>query len=313
VSRPLTEIPGTSLTLTGVGGGLYVSWDAAPTDAAVPSVVLARLDARTGAVEAKNAFSPGFVGAPLSAAGSLWVTDSNSLGEFLLRLDPATLMVTGELKFSARQYRAGPHVAYAGGSLWLDGGDQLLRVSPESVEPSAVIALRGAQTSDVGASPDGSVLVVSEHGHTGVVQWRNPDTGALLAAHPVGGAEAAVIDGFTGSGVWITEVTGMSVHAERYSDATMTPAVTAHIAGRGDVDIRVANGMLWVTEDGVGVPARDYCADAYSGGRLATLPVAGPRRGELLAVDGHVLYYAEPAPQGTGARIVSVPVPASCG
>ena len=309
----LTEVPGTSLTLTEADGAPYVTWDVAPAGATLPSMVLARLDRRTGAVEARNAFSPGLIGAPLSAAGSLWVTDSNALGEFLLRLDPATLMVTGELKFSARQYAAGPHTAYAGGSLWLDGGNQLLRVSPASVEPTAVIALRGADESGVGASPDGSILVVTEHGgHAGSVQRRNPDTGALLAARPAGGTGAAAVDGFAGSGVWITEIAGPSASAERYSDATLTPAGTAAIAVPGDAGLRVTGGVLWVSADAAGGPGRDYCADAYSGRKLAELPSGGPRRGKLLAVAGRVLYYAEPAQQGT-SRIAPVPVPAACG
>lgn len=305
------EISGTGLRLTEADGGLYASWDAAPRGAASPQMVLARLDARTGAVAARNAFSPGSVSAPLFADGALWVTDSGPLGGFLLRLDPGTLMVTGELQFAARQYRSGAHLAYAGGWLWLDGGDELLRVSPVSVEPTAVIALRGALTSDVGASPDGSVLVVlvvpaaGEWGRSGSVQRRNPATGALLAARPVSGT--VVIDGFAGSGVWITRAAGASADAERYSAGTLRPAVTVPVANGAGV--RVADGMLWVTGD----PGGDYCADAATGRRLAALPVAGPRRGELLAVGGHVLYYAVPARSGTGWRITAVPVPAGCG
>lgn len=311
-----TGIPGTGLTLTDAGGSLYASWDVAPPGASAPQEVLARLDPRTGTVGARNAFSPGLLGAPLFADGALWVTDSGPLGEFLLRLDPATLMVTGELRFAAMQYRAGARLAYAGGSLWLDGGDELLRVSPVSVELTAVIALRGASWSDVAASPDGSVLVVlavSARGRlAGSVQRRNPRTGALLTARPSGGA--VVIDGFAGSGagsgVWVTRATGTSAYAERYSAATLAPAATVPVAR--DAGVRVAGGMLWVT-DKAGGPARDYCADASSGRRLAALPITDPRRGQLLAAGRGVLYYAEPARPPAGWRIAPVPVPAACG
>lgn len=306
----VTGISGTGLTLTEAGGGLYARWDAAPSGTPVPQMALARLDARTGATVARNTFSPGLIGAPLFADGALWVTDSGPLGEFLLRLDAGTLMVTGELKVAGGPYRGGARLAYAGGSLWLAAGDELLRVSPTSVEPTAVIALHGASWSDVAASPDGSVLVVlaapagGGPGRPAWVQRRDPGTGALLAARRVGGAVA--IDGFAGSGVWVTRTAGTSAYAERYS-AAMAPAGTVRLAG--DAGARVADGALWVT----GGPGRDYCADASSGRRLAGLPAIGPRRGELLAVGSRALYYAEPARPGTGWRMAAVPVPAACG
>jgi hypothetical protein len=314
---PVTGISGTGLTLTDADGGLYARWDAAPSGTAVPRMALARLDPRAGVAAASNTFSPGLIGAPLFADGALWVTDSGPLGEFLLRLDPGTLMVTGELKVAGGAYRGGARLAYAGGSVWLAGGDELLRVSPASVQPTAVIALRGAAWSDVAASPDGSALAVlaaGEPGRPARVERRDPGTGALLAARPVSGAVR--IDGFAGSGVWITRTAGSSAWAERYS-AGMVPAGTVPLAGAASA--RVAGGTLWVT----GGPGRDYCADASSGRRLAAVPAAGPRRGELPAVGPRALYYAEPAGPGAGTgtgtgtgtrwRMAAVPVPAACG
>lgn len=299
VEVAFTGIPGIGLTLTDAGGGLYATWNEAPPGAGVPQEVLARLDPRTGDVSARNTFSPGVLGTPLFADGALWVTASGALGEFLLRLDPATLMVTGELKAGGRAGGVAAAAA-AGGSLWLAGGDELLRVSPVTVAATAVIALRGAVSSSVAASPDGSVLVVSTLGRSGSsVQRRDPRTGALLAAHPAAGA--AVIDGFAGAGVWVST----AARAERYATATMTPE--ASVTTGGD-DIRVAGGRLWVT----GGRARDYCADASSGRGLATLPGPGPRSARLLAVAGRVLYYAEPAARG-GTGIAAVPAPAGCG
>jgi|SRR5271165_3460083 len=300
VEVAFTGIPGSGLTLTDAGGGLYATWNEAPPGAGVPQDVLARLDPRTGEVSARNTFSPGVLGAPLFADGALWVTDSGIFGEFLLRLDPAALMVTGELKVGGRAAGV-PAVAAAGGSLWLAGGEELLRVSPVTVAQTAAIGLPGAISSGVAASPDGSVLVVSISGPSGSsVQRRDPRTGALLAAHPAVGA--VVIDGVAGAGVWVST----AARAERYATATMIPEAGMTPGGS---DIRVADGRLWVT----GGRARDYCADASSGRSLAALPGPGPRQARLLAVAGRVLYYAEPAARGGGTGIAAVPAPAVCG
>jgi hypothetical protein len=141
------RVTGANRTLTQTGGGAYLSWDVSPASAGLPRMALARIDPRTGKIEARNTFSPGLVGAPLFAAGWLWVTDSAPLGELLLRLDPATLMVTGELRLSPARYPGGSHLAYAGGWLWVAGGGSLLRVSPSLVEVSAAIALPPADRS----------------------------------------------------------------------------------------------------------------------------------------------------------------------
>jgi hypothetical protein len=171
------RVPGADRTLTQTGGGAYLTWDTSPASAGLPRMVLARIDPRTGKVEARNTFSPGVVGTPLFADGSLWVTDSAPLGELLLRLNPATLMVTGELRLSAARYPGGSHVAYAGGWLWADGGGSLLRVSPSSAEVTATIALPGAYRSDVAAGIAGSALVVTERGKTGPAREYCADAG----------------------------------------------------------------------------------------------------------------------------------------
>jgi len=49
------------------------------------------------------------------------------------------MVVTGELMTSPSRYARGAEVAYAGGWLWADGGSRLLRVSADSVRPTAVI------------------------------------------------------------------------------------------------------------------------------------------------------------------------------
>lgn len=288
--------------LTQTGGGTYVSWElSAPAGA-----VLARIDPRTGKIEATNTFSAGLLGAPLFAGGSLWLTDSASPGELLLRLDPATLMVTGELSLAAARYPAGAHLASAGGWLWADGGGRLERVSLSAVTVTASIALRGASRSNVAASPDGSVLVVA--GPASAVQRRDPRTGALLAAGPpLAAGTGTTLDGFTGTGVWVTAVTRSSARAELLSTRSMKPVATRAVSGTAGLRVEVAHGLLWVA----GGTNREYCADARTGRALAALPQ--PAHGELLAVGDGVLYYAEPGPHGAGTRIAPVPIPGGCG
>jgi len=219
-------------------------------------------------------------------------------------------MVTGELSLSAARYPQGSHLAFAGGWLWADGGGRLLRVSPSAVNLTASIALRGADRSDVAASPDGSVLVVTEQGRAGAVQRRDPRTGALLAADPIAGA---VVDGLTGSSVWVTTVTGPSASAQRLSLRSMRPVTTRPVAGPAGLRVQVAYGKLWVADAVAGGQDRDYCADAGTGRTIAALPRTGPGHGGLLAIGDGVLYYAQPAPHGPGTRIAPVPVPAGCG
>jgi hypothetical protein len=306
------QVPGADPELTQTSDGTYLTWNASSSEAGLPRMVLARIDTRTGLIQATNTFSQGLLDAPLYADGALWVTDSTSLGELLLRLDPASLMVTGELRLSAAPYPDGSHLAYAGGWLWAAGAGRLLRVSPAALELTGTVPLPGARESAVAASPDGAVLVVTEQGRTAAVQRRNPRTGALLAARAIDG-QAAVIDGFTGSGVWVTEIAGTSARAELLSDATMTPADARQVSGRGDLGVLVARGLLWVTDDDAGAAATDYCADAETGRGLSALPVTARGQGELLAVGAGVLYYAEAARHGAGTRIAAAPVPAGCG
>ena len=306
-------VPGDDPALTQTGGGTYVSWDVLPVPplprTGLPRMVLARIDPKTGTIEATNTLTAGLLGTPLFAGGSVWVTDSASLGELLLRLDPGTLMVTGELSLSASRYPGGAHLAYAGGWLWADGGGRLLRVSPSGDDLTASIALHGASWSNVAASADGSVLIVTEQGSAGAVQRRDPRTGVLLAAGPVPGAAgaAAVVDGFTGSGVWVTAATGTSAHAVQLSLRSMRAVETRQVFGPADLRVQLAHGLLWVAAE----PDRGYCADAGTGRALAALP--RPRHGELLAVGDGVLYYAEPGPHGTGTRIAPVPIHGGCG
>ncbi len=306
----------TNPDLTVAGAGLYLSWWLSPPRTGPPRMVLARADSATGRIVAENQFSPGYLSAPAYAAGSLWVTDTTTAGELLLRLDPRALMVTGELRTGGSYHPAGgaaEHLAFAAGSIWVDGAGQLVQVAPASVSVERTIALRGAASSDVAASPDGRTLIVSEANGdgAGTVQRRDPATGALLASHPVTGVFTPAIGGVSGAAAWIAEPTGMMGYVERFQTAAMTPDQATQVEGDNGIRARVWNGVLWVTNP-VGGPARNYCADPGSGRRRAALPFPSMSRDTLLAVGGRDLYYSQAADAGDGSRIATVPIPAAC-
>ena len=305
------------LDLTAAGNALYLRWDQQPPGRAdgPPRMVLDRVDPVTGQATAQNTFSPGWVSAPVAAAGALWLTDSTAAGRVLLRLDPATLMVTGELWIPPGEAPnagdLGQQLAFAGGRLWVDGGAQLLRIATATATVTGVIPLpAGTFSSRLGASPDGSTLVVSEMGtRSGAVQRRDPETGAVLASAAMAGPASASIGGVTGTSVWVAQPTGNFGFVERLSLATMTPDHASDVSGTSAIRVLVAAGALWVT-DYVGGTARNYCASAATGRVLAPLPISATTQDRLLAVTGGHLYYAVPATGGW--RIGAVPVPAAC-
>jgi len=223
--------------------------------------------------------------------------------------------VTGELRIPGEGAPdagdLGQQLAFAGGSLWVDGGAQLLRIAPATAAVTAVVPLTaGTFSSRLGASADGSTLVVSEMGTgSGAVQRRDPDTGAVLAAAAMAGPASASIGGVTATSVWVAQPTGNFGFVERLSLATMIPDRASDVGGTNAIRVLVAVGALWVT-DYTGGTARNYCASAATGRVLAPLPIAATTQARLLAVTGGRLYYAVPATGGS--RIRAVPVPGAC-
>lgn len=314
-SAPADGIVGRVLTnpgLTVTGGNLYLRWSLSPAQQDPPRMRLARVDAATGTIVATNSFSPGSIGAPLAAAGSLWLTGLFSGDTMLLRLDPRTLMVTGELTIAPVNNGAEQsHIAYAGGSIWVDGSDELVRVSPLTVTAAQTIPLTSADSSDIGASPDGGTLIVSEaDGGNGTIQRRDPVTGTLLASHPMQGVIAPMIGGVSAAGAWVSEPTGMLGYIERFSSSSLTPQTHTQVHGTNGLHADVWGGALWV-RDQVGGPAQNYCADSATGHRLATLPLPDLAQDYLMAVTGGLIYYSVPVSSGFAIR--TIPVPAACG
>lgn len=291
------------------GGQLYVAWQVNPVTAAVPRFELARVNQATGAIEAARRLDAGFLGAPLAAGGSLWVTITTAAGDSLLRMNPADLAVTGNTGLGGRSFQGlGTNVAVAGGALWVSDGNRLTRVSPRTGTVLAVVALPGAYSSWVGAS--GSDLVVGEANDSGVgsVQRRDPVTGALIASHPMLGVTAPRIGGVIGSGVWVSEPTGLLGYVERFSIATMAPEPATDVEGTNGINVRVADGVTWVTDQAS--VNRNYCADPVTGRRLAPIPFPDSGQDYLLAISGRYVYYQAPA--GNGFRLERLAIPAGC-
>ena len=300
-------------SLTFTGGSLYLTWQP-PVQPYPPQVTMSRVDAATGVIMASNTFSPGILSVPLYAAGWLWMTDAPvSVGELLLlRLDPRTLMVTGELNAGVRspgRPGTGGHVAFAGGSIWVDGGGQLVRVSPRTMTAELTIPQPGADSADLAASPGGTLIVTEADSGDGVIQRRDPVTGALLASHPMLGVVAPLIGGVSNAGAWVREPTGMLGYVERFATRSMTPQNQTRVEGSNGISADVWDGVLWVRNQAAG-PALNYCADQATGRRLATLPLPDLAQDYVLTVHARTLYYSAPA--GDGFVIRKIPVPAAC-
>jgi hypothetical protein len=302
-------------SLTFTGGRMYLTWQSS-AQPYPPRMTLSRVDPATGAIVASNTFSPGLVGPPVYAAGWLWVTDDPaSVGDLLLlRLDPGTLMVTGELSVGSDptgNVGTGGHIAFAGGSIWVDGAGELVRVSPATVSAGLTMPQPGADSAEVAASPDGGTLIVSEaDAGIGAIQRRDPVTGALLASYPMLGTFAPLIDdGVSGDGIWVREPTGMMGYIERFQTATVTPQAATRVEGTNGIAASVWDGVLWVSNE-AGGPARNYCADPATGRRLATLPLPNLAQDDLMTVHAGIVYYSVFA--GDGFAIRTVPVPAAC-
>lgn len=299
--------------VTVTGGELYLTWQVNQASARVPRFELVRADLATGAIEAAHRLGAGEVGTPLAAGGWLWVTISTATDERLLRMNPADLAVTANIGIGGRSYPGftglGGDLAVAGGALWVTSASRLLRVSMRSSQVIAALALPGADTSAVGSSADGTILVVSQAREgAGSVQRRDPVTGTLIASHPMMGVTAARIGGVTGSGVWIAEPTGMMGYIERFSTATMAPDPATGVPGSNGITVRVAGRVTWVTEQVN--PRHDYCADPVTGRVLGRIPMPDPGRDYVSAIAGRFVYYLAPA--GAGFHLRRFGVPASC-
>jgi hypothetical protein len=305
--------------------GLYVAWQVSRPGSVVRSE-LARVDAASGRVEAARPLDAAFEQAVL-AAGALWVaasTGSAPAAQTLLRLNPDTLQLTGRWRVGTGpgQDWAGQLLVAAGGGLWAAGGNRLLHLSLPGGKVTASIALPGAASSDLSANAAGTILVVGEadSGGRGAVQRRDPATGALLASYPMLGVSAPAVAGPIGSAVWVSEATGMMGYVQRLDAATMTAAGSACqedgaststcVEGTNDVTARLAGGLLWITQIAGGT-ARNYCADPFTGRKIAPIELPQPTQDEVLAITPHRIFYASPGPR-VGQYLRQEAIPSAC-
>jgi hypothetical protein len=292
--------------------GLYVSWEVNHS-----ADELARADGTTGTIEAERDLGAEVVDV-LAAGGWLWATVASPAGaNTLLRLNPATLAVTGRQALGAQRTGAG-YLAVAGGGLWAASGDELLRLSLPGGHVTARVALRGASNSMVAANATGTILLDGEADWgSGAVQRRDPHTGKLLAEIPMVGVIAPFIGGVIDSGVWISEATGMMGYAERLNLTTLKPEPLAlpgpdyeggkaHIEGTNGIGATVADGLAWITQPAGGSEI-NYCADPRNGRRLAAIPLPNPVADTVLEIGTRYIYYVS-----SSQYLDRVPIPARC-
>jgi hypothetical protein len=301
--------------LTQTPAGLYLSTYPGQPGQSPPATTLARLSEATGRITSRHVFGPGYLSPPVAGAGSLWVTIANNQGESLDRLNPVTLAATGQVLLTSKQAAlyAGEtwnRVTFAGDAVWVAAVDQFYRVSPGSLKVTSTVPFPGADSSTIGASSDGHVLVLSEAEQgVGAIERHEPVTGAKQASHPMTGVVAARVSGVTDTGVWITEPTGMLGYVERFTAAGLTPQPATEVKGTNGIRAMLADGSLWITSP-VGGARMNYCADPTTGHRRAQIPLPNPAQDYLLAVGPDEIYYTVPAQNGS--RLERAPVPAAC-
>ena len=304
---------------------VFVAWQTSQPGSAVVRSELARIDATTGRIQARQRFSA-FVLQVLQAAGSLWVATSigsASATETLLRLNPRTLQVTRRWRIGigGEPDWAAQVLVVAGGGLWDAGGNRLVRVSLPTGMVTTSIPLPGAASSDLSANAAGTKLLVgiADNEGRGVVQRRDATTGAVLASRRVSGVAAPMVAGPVGRAVWISEPTGMMGYVQRLNAASMTAdrstcwegqITRTCVSGTNDITARVANGLVWVTQVAGGT-ARNYCADPVDGRKLASIGLPQPNQDIVLAIAPHQIFYGAPGPKG-GEYLRQETIPSAC-
>jgi hypothetical protein len=320
----LTSVFGRPVVNPEVGvtaSGVYVMWQVSPLGRAATRVVLARIDAGTGRIQARRQAGSG-INQVLAAGGSLWASGLSAGKLTLLRLNPFTLALTGRWQLAASPVRAwGSHLAAAGGGLWMAAGDRLLRLSLPEARLTTSVTLAGAYSSELSANAAGTVLIVSEADSTGrgSVQRRDPRTGALLASHPIQGVAAPAVAGPLGPSVWVSEPTGMMGYVQRLSAVTLAAdgstcwegrSTNTCVGGTNDISASLADGLLWITQIAGGKPD-NYCADPSDGRRLASIDFPQPGQDQVLAIAPRQIFYSAPG-RKAGQYLRREPIPAAC-
>lgn len=305
------------------GGEVYLAWQPRLRPGGVVArTELARIDAATGTMVARQRLGAA-IGQVVAAKGWLWVAAVSGGERLLEKLNPSTLAVTGRWRVGADRWGAweGNVLAVAGGGLWDTVGGRLVRFSLPQARVTATVVLPRAATSDVASDAAGSALLVGEADQNGLgaVQRREPVTGALLASHPVEGVAAPIVAGLAGSGVWFSEPTGMMGYVQRLDATTLRPgggscwlgkSSPACVQGSNGITVRLANGLVWVTQL-AGGSGRNFCADPATGQVLASLPLPNLDQDYVLAIGPRSIFYAAPG-KGAADYVREAPAPAAC-
>lgn len=272
---------------------LYVANQMHPTKRPVTRLLV--VNPRTGNSLSRVLFGGASVSDMAIAGGRLWVTTSAPNEGVLWRLDPSTLRVISHMRLPGAVWNQGS-LASAGGSLWVGVAGRLERISLASGALTATVPIRNAPQVQVASDPDGTTLLVSRGngGGRGYVERRDPRTGALLAtSRRFDGVTEPSIGGIIDGGVWLSEPTGMIGYIERVDVNTLRPTPPREPIGETSNGIRaqVIDGILWVTQGGLGGAKDNYCGDPVTGRKRAPLPRALERAGDFLTADANNIYY----------------------
>ena len=100
----------------------------------------------------------------------------------------------------------------------------------------------------------------------------------------------------------------MMGYIERFRTATMAPDPATEVGGTNGIDVTVAGGLAWVTEEVN--PGHDYCANPVTGRVLARIRLPDPGQDGVLAASDRYVYYESRA--GNGFYLRRFPVPGVC-
>jgi hypothetical protein len=293
-SPPSVVYRGFASDFYAAGGSLYAITSDQPEVS--PSVGepphLVRIDPSSGHVAAQQRLVPPptpqgqpvpGLGRQLLAAGSLWVTATDSQQTWLWRLDPLSLAVRALTVLPGGG--TGPEysgsLAVAGGRLWVVNRNTLVRVSLRTGRVTASRrfsrAIAGLGNA-VAADQSGRTLVLTVAGPKtdSHVELLNPDSGVAIATSPMVHGDTQDIAGVIDGGAWINGFT--STDGPVRVDLR-TLKVTGTV-GRFPLTARVFDGIVEISRYGKG-PMR--CVDPVTGRTLAPLP-------DVVAAEGRTAY-----------------------
>uniref|UniRef100_A0A832I347 SMP-30/Gluconolactonase/LRE-like region domain-containing protein n=1 Tax=Eiseniibacteriota bacterium TaxID=2212470 RepID=A0A832I347_UNCEI len=204
----------------------------------------------------------------------------------LVRLDPATLAVTGTVSLGAAPSR----VVCAGPSVWVVAEESVLRVDPRALRVESRIRCGDGLSNMAWA---GGALWVTDEKRGGV--WRidpNSDTSRRIRLSD-SRSSCALLP--RDSLLWVSDLAGR-LHA--IDPATGSPSGPPVGVGEGAVSLAWAAGALWVSSRGTGTIQR---VDPVARRVTASVALAGTLPGAVVEHGGHL--WVSDSVEGTLTRI----------